>query len=334
MLRARIGITSEAVIEIGAFCRNDVTYKILNAKDFALPDEASKISDNYRIVDIVFEADEANDTSFTKSLDLIDTLFDSISYIGYSNISLSYYYSLSPLETQIGEIFKIIVPQYTINKQQNPISIDSIKNINITNENKNALRLLRNALNSHSSEERYISLYSALEWMAEHSSKETIIQKCEQCGYKKDTGRKATRNHLKSIFKLYGKSSKQADKYNSARAKIAHGTGTRNAAYLSQITEFASHLEEILIQELDKLVNIKKSNSGNVIVSSMPYFTHECSHDSDGSFTLISSNWTAPIKFTNLKSRENKSSMTVGAPLGENQEPIIHPISWPNFQNT
>jgi hypothetical protein len=335
LLRARVGVSTEAVIELGKFTSESVEYVIHDAREFALESERNLISDNDRIIDIVFKksCDSIGD-EFAKSWNLIDQLFDKVSYVGYSKIRLTQYFSLSPLESTKGDVFELVVPQHMRGKQQEPIKLNDLKSISITKKNKNAYRLLQIALNSNSVLERYIALFSALEWLAEKASKEKIINTCEKCGHQKNTGRTATGNYLASLFESYGISKKEIVQYKVLRHKIAHGTGTRDWSFVERVMNYSSYLEEILIQELDKRESVDGFNGSNVISSSIPYYVHTCMHDIDDSYVLLNSSWTAPIKFTQIKSRKNSGSISFGAPLGPNQVPVISPISWPNFQNS
>lgn len=335
MLRARIAVSSEAIIETGEFKIDNVLYKVHKANTFFVPSAQIQITDNNRIIDIVFPVSEQTiGESFLYSLELIDQLFDRISYIGYSRVLLEHYYSLCPLTANLGDQFEILVPQYTRGVQHDEISLKSISNIQLTKDNRNAIRLLRLALNSESSEERFISLYSALEWIAQKSTKKTIINECGECGHKKDTGRKATKNYIVSMVNKYGKTKEDVDEYSILRQKIAHGSGTRNRIFAEKVTSGAACLEVVLIQEIDVMLNTTQANGSNVLTSSVPYFIHKCLHDNDESFSLIESNWVAPIKFTQIDSRTNKGSMYFGAPLGNNQKPHIENFAWPNYKNT
>jgi len=334
LLRARIGITTEAVLELGKFTCESVEYVIHDAREFSLESERKLISDNDRIIDIIFNKScESIGEEFAVSLNLIDKLFDKVSYVGYSRITLTHYFSLSPLESNMGDVFELVVPQYMRGKQQETVKLEDLKSISLTKKNRNAFRLLQIALNSNSILERYIALFSALEWLAEKASKEKIINTCENCGHKNNTGRTATGNYLATLFESYGISKKDVEVYKVLRHKIAHGSGTRDWRFVERVMNYSSYLEEILIQELDKNESVEGFNGANVISSSIPYYVHTCKHDIDGSYALLNSRWIAPIKFTQIKSRSNTGSMSFGAPLGPNQAPIINPISWPNFQN-
>ena len=333
MWRLRAIIQTEVIVEPDTIESSTCIFKLFEINDSNMLD-GNLAPKNIRYLDIFYK-NKAEDIfdAFAVLYEELNLFIDKIALITYGQ---SYYLkiiSISPNKVNFNEPFEIAFPHIAKNRKTRNLNLYDLQLENeLSFENHRLIRLLRNGLNTSSSEEKFLNYYTILEEIARNDSEEMIINTCDKCGNKVNTGRKATNNFIKSILTKYHVDSKVIKMASELRNKIAHGGAKKNKQFLADVQLAASHFEEVSILEIERITEIKIINRLDAHIIDIPVVKHECILKSDKTFELISSNLVMPARFVQLKTNDNLEgqSIQMGLPTDPEGRPFIDSFAWPD----
>jgi hypothetical protein len=196
-------------------------------------------------------------------------MIDRISLIGYCEARILGLISVCKEQVAPEEDFAIIQMNYFKERWVNNIKPEQLL-FQTSEKNERYLRLLRDALNTPSLEEKLLRYFSLIEQIAQDESSETIKQTCGECGHEIDTGMKKTNAFIREVLTKYGISKKDVNTITTYRGKIAHGGGRRSQQYFLDIEMFAIKMESPAFRETLERIRVEVNNGENIHAPGFP----------------------------------------------------------------
>lgn len=208
--------------------------------------------------------------AFYLSWEKINLFTISCSYIGYGKSMLLSHVATMPGNFDDLEEFDVLI-QKVINKETKSYSITQkdLSPIEDTLNSKfsDALICVASALRANSIEEKSVLMHSGCQVMATSVGVDTIKQKCTNCEHEIDSGRPATNNYIKKIFKSTKENSNALyDKFTTLRNKIGHGKPLSTLAQHNSAKFDIALAQGNVTRHLDGLINFHRTAGSQSIV--------------------------------------------------------------------
>jgi hypothetical protein len=241
--------------------------EIYNYKTSAIRilNDIEEVPNGMYLVEVYTKRREEKNISFAyyKSIDLLNEFLDQISFISFQKAFIKSPIAITYAYTSFNKSFPMLHIHPSIVRKKIKIQKGDLTNPYHFDERKhkyyNLLRLLKYYQNAERQDDKYLYLYSAIDFIADLESTELQVKKCTSCGHSVTLDSKATGNYIKELATHYKIENFNINKFRGVRAKIAHGSSKRDFSFFADLNELIPKLETLAYKVLrDRLgVDIK-----------------------------------------------------------------------------
>lgn len=201
----------------------------------------------------------------------IEIFLGLISNIGYCSAKLFNHVITCPKFCELTTEFQILSKEiYHTRTFKYGIDPSDFININLNSNETHYLNpvivFINKSLSTDSIEQKILLLYAALERIASNNSNEYVNRICPDCNAIQQTELKDVRKYIKALLSDGGASQADIKLFYELRNKIAHGSGTRNVKFYSEIRRTILNLQHIVIGFVCHSLQINQVNSQTSIV--------------------------------------------------------------------
>jgi len=287
-----------------------------------------------KVVDVVLSGLSTSmiENAHIAGIDTVNRFLDRVSVATYSACSIIGIISTCPKSVAIGATFFLAthdVVRHVESPMVSPEHISGFESLPPESVLHEAAHHARKALSEGSAEQHLLHLHIAAERIAISETKECVKNRCPECNHEWD-GPPASRRAVRSLLKQRAVSAKDCDDAIEYRSRVAHGGGKRDITFYERVTELAGAVEGAVLSTIAERCGIKVLRRNGVVVG-LPITIHRAMRNIDGTFSLIETQWKAPIRFPALGEdvSEGGGVVEVGFPTDTNGRPRIDPAAWP-----
>ena len=302
--------------------------------------EINRMPDHFRInvpsergrILTVTEKDSSQDiqNAYFRAIKISESIMGRISLVGFCPTQIVQHLLTTELKCNGNGEFNVLRTYAIVSRDYlNPISeIDlGSKNYEAQLYLEEALNHYRLAIGATTKEEKIIQFYACLERISVEECSENIRKRCNLCKGEVDTGMKATRKYIQQILLTSGCLIENINKFLNARHKIAHGAGSRDSKFYSELEEcllkVQGHITNILLNRLNL-----KSVSSTFAMQDLPFIQLRVRRLANGDFDLRDKDIEVNIKMgvseVPNQSAESKANMTLLAGLDFNNDSVFN----------
>jgi hypothetical protein len=289
---------------------------------------------NITIIDVVLKGLSTSDVerAHIAGIDVANTFLDRVSVVAYSPCSIVQIISTAPQSVAIGRPFTLATHDQiraVESPMVNPADISGFQTIAENSVFHEAAHHARKALSEGTAEQHLLHLHIAAERIAVSETTERVKNTCPSCGASWD-GPPASRRAVRTLLTNRKVSSADCDDAIQYRSRIAHGGGKRDLQFYERVTELAGAVEGAVLSTIAERCGLKILRRTGVVVG-LPISIHQAVKNSDGSFSLLSTRWKAPIRFPAVSDEVSLPGgvASVGFPTNPDGMPRIDPAAWP-----
>ena len=206
--------------------------------------------------------------AYYKSLDLLNEFLDQISFVSFQAVFIKSPIAITYAYTSFGKRFPMLHVHSSIVRKKIKIQKTDLINLHRFDDQKhkyyNLLRLLKYYQNAERQDDKYLYLYSAIDFIADLESTELQVKKCTSCGHAVTLNSKATGNYIKELSNHYQIENFNISKFKSVRAKIAHGSSKRDFNFFNDLNELMPKLETLVYKVIKDRVGLNMKLLTNI----------------------------------------------------------------------
>ncbi|SDK25512.1 hypothetical protein SAMN05421823_102265 [Catalinimonas alkaloidigena] len=214
------------------------------------------------------QTEEDIDTAYYRSIDLLSEFIDQLSFITFQPANIYSPLAISYAKTKIGGEFPMLHIHSSFFRKRVGLQKDDFIDFTALDTEKskyyNLLRLLKYYQNTPKLDDKFLYLYSVLDFVANLESKEFQTTICPSCNFEISLPHKATGKYIKSLASEYDIKNFNMNKVRGLRSKIAHGASKRDYSFFKDLAEYLPILEELAYKTVRDKVGISMKLITNI----------------------------------------------------------------------